>query len=42
MIRKMPITFLVDRAGVVRYTNIGFKRGDENAYLDEIRELLRE
>ncbi len=42
MIQKMPITFLVDRAGVVRYANVGFKRGDENAYLDEIRELLRE
>ncbi len=42
MIQKMPITFLVDRAGVVRYTNVGFKRGDESAYLDEIRELLRE
>ncbi len=41
-IRKMPITFLVDRAGVVRYTNVGFKRGDESAYLEEIRELLRE
>jgi peroxiredoxin len=42
MIQKMPITFLVDRAGVVRYTNVGFKRGDESAYLDQIRELLRE
>ena len=42
MIQKMPITFLVDRAGVVRYANVGFKRGDESAYLDEIRELLRE
>jgi peroxiredoxin len=41
-IQKMPVSFLVDRAGVVRYTNVGFKRGDENAYLDEIRELLRE
>jgi len=42
MIQKMPITFLVDRAGVVRYSNVGFKRGDENVYLDQIRELLRE
>jgi len=41
-IQKMPMTILVDRAGVVRYTNVGFKRGDERAYLDHIRELLRE
>jgi hypothetical protein len=26
----------------VRYSNVGFKRGDERAYLDQIRELLRE
>ena len=42
LLQKMPMTILVDRAGVVRYTNIGFKRGDERAYLDHIRELLRE
>jgi len=41
-LQKMPMTVLVDRAGVVRYTNVGFKRGDERAYLDHIRELLRE
>jgi hypothetical protein len=38
----MPVTILVDRSGVVRYSNVGFKRGDERAYLDQIRELLRE
>jgi hypothetical protein len=38
----MPVTILVDRAGVIRYANVGFKRGDESAYLDHIRELLRE
>src|SRR6202163_1459403 len=27
-LQKMPMTVLVDRAGVVRYTNVGFKRGD--------------
>jgi hypothetical protein len=32
----------VDRTGVVRYSNVGFKRGDERMYLDQIRELLRE
>jgi peroxiredoxin len=41
-LEKMPMTILVDRAGVVRYSNVGFKRGDERAYLDHIRELLRE
>ena len=42
LLQKMPMTILVDRAGVVRYSNIGFRRGDERAYLDHIRELLRE
>jgi peroxiredoxin len=41
-LQTMPVTILVDRAGVVRYSNVGFKRGDERAYLDHIRELLRE
>jgi hypothetical protein len=38
----MPVTMLVDRAGIVRYSAVGFKRGDEQAYLAQIRELLRE
>ena len=42
MLQKMPVTILVDRAGVVRYSSVGFKQGDERAYLDQIRELLRE
>ncbi len=42
LLQKMPMTILVDRSGVVRYANVGFKRGDERAYLDHIRELLRE
>ncbi len=41
-LERMPVTILVDRAGVVRYSNVGFRRGDERAYLDQIRELLRE
>jgi peroxiredoxin len=41
-IEKLPMTLLIDRGGVVRYANVGFKRGDEKAYLDQIRELLRE
>jgi peroxiredoxin len=42
LLQKMPMTILVDRSGVVRYANVGFKRGDDGAYLDQIRELLRE
>jgi peroxiredoxin len=42
LLRKMPMTILVDRSGVVRFASAGFKSGDELAYLDEIRELLRE
>lgn len=41
-LQKMPMTILVDRAGVVRYSIVGFKRGDERVFLDQIRELLRE
>ncbi len=39
---KMPMTILVDRSGVVRYSHLGYKRGDDRMYLDQIRELLRE
>jgi peroxiredoxin len=42
LLQKMPMTVLIDRAGVIRYSNVGFKRGDERVYLDHIRELLRE
>jgi peroxiredoxin len=42
LLQKMPMTILVDRAGIVRYSAVGFKRGDERVYLDHIRELLRE
>jgi peroxiredoxin len=41
-LQKMPMTILIDRAGVIRYSSVGFKRGDETVYLDQIRELLRE
>ena len=41
-LQKMPMTILVDRSGVVRYSAVGFKRGDERVYLDQIRQLLRE
>jgi peroxiredoxin len=39
---KLPVTLLVDRSGVVRFSHIGFKRGDDRIYLEQIRELLRE
>ena len=42
LLQKMPMTILVDRSGVVRYSHVGFKRGDDRIYLDQIRELLRE
>jgi peroxiredoxin len=42
MLQKMPVTILVDRAGVVRFSVVGFKPGDERGYLEQIRELLRE
>jgi peroxiredoxin len=41
-LQKMPMTILVDRSGVVRYSHVGFKRGDDRIYLDQIRALLRE
>jgi peroxiredoxin len=42
LLQKMPMTILVDRSGIVRYSAVGFRRGDERVYLDHIRELLRE
>ena len=42
LIEKIPMTLLIDRSGVVRFSSSGFKRGDEHTYLDHIRELLRE
>jgi peroxiredoxin len=42
LLGKMPMTILVDRSGVVRYSHVGFKTGDDRIYLEKIRELLRE
>ena len=39
---RLPMTILVDRSGVVRYSHLGYRRGDDRVYLDHIRELLRE
>src|SRR5258708_26919176 len=41
-LQKMPMTILVDRSGMMRYSAVGFRRGDERVYLDQIRQLLRE
>ncbi len=41
-LQKMPVTILVDRSGMVRYSHVGYKRGDDRIYLDQIRTLLRE
>jgi peroxiredoxin len=41
-LEKLPMTVLVDRSGVVRFSHLGFKRGDDRIYLEQIRELLRE
>lgn len=41
-VNAMPVTVLIDRSGVVRYTHYGYRSGYEENYLDEIRELLKE
>ena len=38
----MPSTVIIDRQGNVRKLHRGYKPGDENEYLDRIRELIRE
>ena len=38
----MPSTVIVDRKGNLRWVHKGYKPGDENAYLDQIRALIRE
>ena len=41
-VEAMPVTVLVDREGTVRYVHHGYNPGYENAYLYQIRSLLRE
>jgi thiol-disulfide isomerase/thioredoxin len=41
-VRGMPSTVIVDRKGNTRMIHQGYKPGDENVYLDQIRSLLRE
>jgi thiol-disulfide isomerase/thioredoxin len=38
----MPSTVIVDRKGNLRWLHRGYKAGDENEYLNQIRALVRE
>jgi peroxiredoxin len=38
----LPVTVLIDRAGVVRYVSDGYKPGYEKRYTERLRELLNE
>jgi thiol-disulfide isomerase/thioredoxin len=41
-VNAMPVTVLVDRAGIVRYVSEGYKPGYEKRYTEKLRELLNE
>ncbi|HUQ51175.1 MAG TPA: TlpA disulfide reductase family protein [Gammaproteobacteria bacterium] len=41
-VTKMPVMVLIDRGGVVREVFEGFKRGNEEQYLERVQALLRE
>jgi peroxiredoxin len=41
-VNEMPVAVLVDRDGIVRDVIEGFKRTQEQAILDRVRDLLRE
>jgi thiol-disulfide isomerase/thioredoxin len=41
-VETMPSTVLVDRKGNVRVLHRGYKTGDENFYLTQIRSMLKE
>ena len=38
----LPVTVLIDRAGIVRYVSDGYKPGYEQRYTERLRELLNE
>ncbi len=40
-LESMPYTVLVDRDGQVRYIHHGYKPGDENKYINRLKQLLR-
>lgn len=39
-VRSIPVTYLLDREGVIRYAHVGFGRGLEKRLADEITLLL--
>ncbi|HEX7236275.1 MAG TPA: TlpA disulfide reductase family protein [Gammaproteobacteria bacterium] len=41
-VQKMPVMVLIDRGGVVREVFEGFRRGNEEQYLEHVQALLRE
>jgi peroxiredoxin len=41
-VSSMPVSVLIDRDGIVRDVIEGFRRTDEQAFLDRVRQLLRE
>lgn len=41
-VEAMPSTVLIDRNGNMRYLHLGYKPGYEDAYRDQIKELIRE
>lgn len=38
--RKMPTSFVIDKAGIVRHMHAGFETGDETKVGDEVKALL--
>jgi peroxiredoxin len=41
-VTEMPVMVLIDRGGVVREVFEGFRRGNEDRYLERVQALLRE
>jgi peroxiredoxin len=41
-VEKTPVAVLIDRDGIVREVFEGYRRGDEEKYLERVRALLRE
>jgi peroxiredoxin len=41
-VSRMPVLVLIDRSGIVREVFEGFRRGNEQQYLERVQALLRE
>jgi peroxiredoxin len=41
-LKGMPVSVFVDKDGTIRHVHTGYKAGDEAAYVETIRALLRE